>query len=460
MRVFVAGATGVAGRRAVLRLIEAGHEVTGVARSAEKVAELAAAGASAARVSLFDRAGLLDAVAGHHAVVNLATHIPPPAQMARMSAWEENDRIRREGSANLADAAIAAGADVYVQESIAFLYGEHGDNWVDAASTPLIDARIAGTIKDAERSAARFTEQGGRGIVLRFGRFYAPESPQTEMVLRAARRGILMDVGRADGYVSMIDADDVASAVVAALDAPAGTYDVVDDEPVTRAEHARVLASAVGRRSLWHAPASAVPRSADFLAASQRVSNERFKVLTGWRPRSPSIRVGYPKTLRAAGMEPALAGWVRLMLWILALAGLGVGVQAAFTPRSFYTDFPFGRGWVAMDGRYNEHLIRDVGALNLALVVVTLGALWIGTRAVAKLAAAGVLVYSVSHWVYHLRHLSMPMSGGEKVAVMVSLSIPIVVAIAVLCAPRRTLAPPRSVPDAAPADLTQVSARR
>jgi len=459
VRVFVAGATGVAGRRAVLRLVEAGHEVTGVARSPEKVAELAAIGASTASVSLFDRPGLVAAVAGHHAVVNLATHIPPPAQMGRMSAWKENDRIRREGSANLVDAAIAAGAEVYVQESIAFLYGEHGDDWVDAESTPLIDARVAGTIDDAERSAARFTEHGGRGVVLRFGRFYAPESAQTEMVLRGARRGIFIDVGRADGYMSMIDADDVATAVVAALDAPAGAYDVVD-EPLTGVEHAQVLASAVGRRRLWRAPAWVVPRSADFLAASQRVSNERFKVATGWRPRSPSVRSGYPKTLRAAGMEPALAGWVRLLLWILAFSGLAVGLQAAFTPRSFYTDFPFGRGWVAMDGRYNQHLIRDVGALNLALAVFTLGALWIGTRAVAKLTAAGWLVYSVPHWVYHLRHLSMPMSGGEKVAVMVSLSVPIAAAVAVLCAPRRTLAAARSVPAAVPEDLTQVSARR
>ena len=57
------------------------------------------------------------------------------------------------------------------------------------------------------------------------------------------------------------------------------------------------------------------------------------------------------------------------MLWILAVSAFALGVQAEFTPRAFYDDFPFGRGWVAMDGRYNEHLIRDFGALNLALVV-------------------------------------------------------------------------------------------
>ena len=460
MRVFVAGATGVAGRRAVARLLAAGHEVTGLARSAEKAAELAALGARAAEVSLFDREPLAAAVAGNDAVVNLATHIPPPAQMARPSAWNENERIRRDGSANLVDAAIAAGATVYVQESIAFLYGEHGDDWIDAASTPLSDARFAGAIETAERNAARFTEHGGRGVVLRLGRFYAPESEQTATTMRAARRGFLMDVGRRESYVPMIDADDVATAVVAALDAPAGTYDVVDDEPLTRAGHADVLAASVGRRRLWHAPGWAVPRSGEFLAASQRVSNARFKDATGWRPLSPSVRVGYPKMVRAEGVEPALAWWVRLMLWILGLTGLTVGIQAAFTPRSFYDDFPLGRGWVAMDGAYNQHLVRDVGALNLALAVVAFGALFVGTRAIAKVAAASWLVYSVPHWVYHLRHLSMPMSGAEKAAVMVSLSVPVLAAIVVLCAPRRAVTVRMSEASAAPKSLTPVSARR
>ena len=71
------------------------------------------------------------------------------------------------------------------------------------------------------------------------------------------------------------------------------------------------------------------------------------------------------------------------MLWILAFSAFGVGVQAEFFPRSFYDDFPFGRGWVAMDGRYNEHLIRDFGALNLALLVLTIGAIVVGTRAIS-----------------------------------------------------------------------------
>jgi nucleoside-diphosphate-sugar epimerase len=114
MRVFVAGATGVAGRRAVARLVAAGHDVTGIARSAEKDALLASLGARSVRVSLFDPDALRDAIAGHDAVVNLATKIPSVSRMAQMSAWEENERIRREASGNLVEAALAAGAAVFV----------------------------------------------------------------------------------------------------------------------------------------------------------------------------------------------------------------------------------------------------------------------------------------------------------------------------------------------------------
>jgi nucleoside-diphosphate-sugar epimerase len=462
MRVFVAGATGVAGRRAVIRLVAAGHEVTGVSRSAEKDALLESSGARPVRVDLFDRSALESVVAGHDAVVNLATKIPPLAQMGRMSAWKENERIRREASTNLVDAAIAAGASVFVQESLAFMYGDHGANWIDASTTPLASTAFSGALEVAEANVERFRAQGRRGVVLRFGRFYAADSDQAATIVRTARRGLLLDLGGADSYAPVIDADDVASAVVAALEAPAGTYDVVDDEPMTRAEQSRVLAAAVGRRRLWPAPRWATPNRARFLAASQRVSNERFRAATGWRPASRSVSVGFPKLVRELRVEPALRGWSRLMLWILAISSFGVGVQAAFFPRSFYDDFPFGRGWVAMDGRYNQHLIRDVGELNLALLVLTVCAIFVGTRTLARITAASWLVYSVPHLVYHLRHLSMPMSGAEKVVMVVSLSGPIIAAIVVLFdrpRPARAAIDLRSVEDRA-APTARVAARR
>ena len=83
-------------------------------------------------VGLFDRNALDAAVRRHDAVVNLATHIPSSSwKMLRRSAWAENDRIRREASSNLVDAAIAAGVSRFVQESFAPVYPDRGDQWID-----------------------------------------------------------------------------------------------------------------------------------------------------------------------------------------------------------------------------------------------------------------------------------------------------------------------------------------
>jgi nucleoside-diphosphate-sugar epimerase len=431
MRVFVAGATGVLGRRTVRALIAAGHEVTAAVRSPAKAARARSLGATPVEVDLFDADALRAAVAGHDAVCNLATHIPPLARAAEPRAWAENTRIRTEGSHNLVDAALAAHASVYVQESIAFLYGDHGDEWLDAASIPIGDNRFAEPVRAAESEAKRFGAAGGRSVVLRFGLFLAPDSEQMLTMARSARRGISVYPGNADGFLPSIHADDAASAVVAALAAPTGTYDVVDDEPLRRGDQRAALGAAVGRRRLvqMRAPKAVVGPLGD----SQRVSNRRFREVTSWSPAFRSARDAWPATIRAAGIEPALSPWVRLLLWLMAIGNVGVGFQALFTPRSFYDDFPLGRGWVAMDGPYNEHLVRDVGSLNLALVVLVLAALFVSTRSLARVAAVVWLVNAVPHFVYHARHINMAgMEGSDKVGILFSLGGAVLLPVLVL----------------------------
>src|SRR5262245_7790023 len=110
MRIFVTGATGVIGRRVVPALVSQGHQVTAAVRAQSRRPELALRGVTEVQVSLFAPETLRRAMAGHEVVINLATHIP--VSMARMflpGGWRENDRIRREGSANLVDAALASG---------------------------------------------------------------------------------------------------------------------------------------------------------------------------------------------------------------------------------------------------------------------------------------------------------------------------------------------------------------
>jgi nucleoside-diphosphate-sugar epimerase len=295
-KIFVAGATGVLGRRAVRDLVRAGHDVTGVARSAEKAALLRDLGVTPATIDPFDAAALNDMVSGHDVVMNLATHIPPLAKSAFPSAWKENDRIRSELSNLLVDAAIAAGATRYVQEAIAFTYEDRGERWIDE-DTPLETAQRVAAVRDAERAAARFTDSGGVGVVLRFGMFYASDTDHTEIQLKMARRGISPFPGSPGDYVSVIHLDDAGTAVVAALEVPAGTYNVVDDEPLTRAEVGSVFAGLVGRQKLMTVPKAVTSvggAAMRMMSRSQRVSNERFKKASGWEPRLASAREGLP----------------------------------------------------------------------------------------------------------------------------------------------------------------------
>ena len=300
--IFVAGATGVLGRRAVAQLVEAGHTVTGVARTGEKAGQLRAVGVAPVGVDLFDPAAVKAAVDGHDVVVNLATHIPPMSRAALPGAWSENNRIRAEASANLVDAALAAGAGRYLQESIAFMYPDSGDGWLDE-DTPLDPPKLGESVLVAEGQAQRFTASGGVGVVLRFGQFYAPEAVHTVAMVKAARKRIAPALGPKEGYLATIAADDAAAAVVAALDAPAGTYNVVDDEPMTRETFAEAVARALGTKPPRTLPAALARLGGEngrFYVRSQRVSNRRFKEATGWTPRYPTAADGW------AAMAPDL----------------------------------------------------------------------------------------------------------------------------------------------------------
>lgn len=303
MKVFVTGATGAVGRPTLPRLVAAGHDVTAVVRSAAKRAQAEAAGAASVEVDLFDPGTVERAVAGHDAVVNLATHIPPIAKAARASAWETNDRLRREASRNLVDAALATGASRFVQESITFSYPDSGDRWIDAASATPAPTPVVASALVAEANVERFTEAGRRGVVVRFGMFYGAGLHHTTTFLRWARRGLVYSGGDPDGHLSSIHVDDAAAAVVAALDAPPGIYDVVDDEPVTRREYAATLARAVGRSRYIVVPGRLGRlggRSVEAILRSQRVSNRRFREATGWAPGWASVREALP-AVAAAG---------------------------------------------------------------------------------------------------------------------------------------------------------------
>ncbi|HXE59503.1 MAG TPA: NAD(P)H-binding protein [Gemmatimonadaceae bacterium] len=301
MRIFIAGATGVVGRRVVPALLDAGHSVTAVARSAERRAQLEARGAQAVTVSLFDQDALARVVRGHEVVINLATHIPSTSRMFLPGAWRENDRLRREGVANLVGAATASRVARFIQESFAPVYPDRGAQWIDE-STPLRQVRYNRSVADAEASAAQFSGAGRAAVVLRFAGFYGPDSTQLADMIRYVRKGRSPLPGPEGAYISSVSHDDAAAAVLAALGAPAGVYNVVDDEPVTHRAYVGAIACALRLPAPTPLPrwvTRLMGSLGEMASRSVRIANRRLKDATGWAPAVASVRDGLPPCVDA-----------------------------------------------------------------------------------------------------------------------------------------------------------------
>jgi UDP-glucose 4-epimerase len=275
--IIITGSTGVIGHRAVRELLAAGHQVTGVTRSASGRERLGSLGARAVEADVFDEASLCRAFDGADAVVNVLTHVPSADRMADPSAWEENDRMRAEASAAIARAAQAARVGRLVQESIAFVYADGGDAWLDE-DAPVAGGGVTTTALTAERNARELFD--GDTVVLRFGLFIGPDSDSSLAALQAARGGASIAPGPPGAYRPTLWLDDAAAAIAAAVGVPAGTYNVADTDPATNAEIDAALAVAVGVEALRPRAPQDGP-----LARSQRVSNRRLREASGWAPR-------------------------------------------------------------------------------------------------------------------------------------------------------------------------------
>ena len=283
--IVITGSTGVIGRRAVREVLAAGHRVTGVTRSARGRERLESLGARAVEADVFDEASLRRAFDGADAVVNLLTHVPSADRMADPSAWEENDRVRTEASAAIARAARAARVQRLVQESIAFVYADGGDAWLDE-DAPVAGGGVATSALTAERNARERFD--GDTVVLRFGQFIGPDSGSTVATLEAARGGASIAVGPPGAYRPTLWLDDAATAIAEALRVPAGTYNVADADPPTNAEIDAALAAAVGVEALRPRAPQDAPQG-----RSQRVSIRRLREASGWAPRMRAGTAGW-----------------------------------------------------------------------------------------------------------------------------------------------------------------------
>jgi nucleoside-diphosphate-sugar epimerase len=291
-------------------LVAGGHEVTGVARSPEKRAQLERQGARPAEVDLFDAGAVNRAVQGAEAIVNIATAVPRGFLVFLPLAWRPMARVRRHVSANLVSAALAGEtARCFVQESFAPIYVDAGDAWVDESSA-VRPSDYNRSALDAEAQAERFTRAGRAGVSLRFGMFYGVGDPATLQMLDTVRRGWFPLFGRPEGYTTWVSHEDAATAVVAALAVPAGIYNVVESEPLRRRELADGIARLLNVRPPRFFP-SWTRRLAgsvgDAIGRSLRISNRKLRNASGWEPRYRTSLDGLTAVVAAVSSRISLA---------------------------------------------------------------------------------------------------------------------------------------------------------
>jgi nucleoside-diphosphate-sugar epimerase len=308
MKCFMTGATGALGGPTVRALVAAGHDVRGVARSDAKAEHLRAVGAEPVEVDLFDRDGLAAAVAGSDAILHLATNVPPVSKAGFPPAWKTHNRLRTETTRHLIDTARAHDIRRIVKESVTFSYPDRGADWIDE-SVPVDETiKLLQPTIEGERLVEAFDGAAGVGVVLRFGLFYGPHARAVDEALQTARLRRFPWPGPEDAYLSSIHLDDVATAVVAALDAPGGVYNVVDDDPVTKREYVDAFAAAFDLPRLKLLPTRAIRTiggsGGRMFTSSQRVANRKLREATGWAPAYRSAREGWAAIGAQRSTEP------------------------------------------------------------------------------------------------------------------------------------------------------------
>jgi nucleoside-diphosphate-sugar epimerase len=224
----------------------------------------------------------------------------PKDGVRRPADLEATNRLRIDGTRNLLDSAVTAGARRFLVGSFAILSDRDG-----SAAPP--DDKAAIAVRSMERQVLDASRQGLiEGVVLRYGLFYGLETASTIAMINMVRKRRLPVVRGDAGQLPLIHIDDAVSATIAALDrAPAGSaYDIVDDQAVSMTELVRALAEYTGSPAPFKVPAWLPRLIAPYLARVTSVrmplSNARAKAELAWRPQYPSMRDGLAEMFRHA----------------------------------------------------------------------------------------------------------------------------------------------------------------
>ncbi|HYL09963.1 MAG TPA: NAD(P)-dependent oxidoreductase [Candidatus Acidoferrales bacterium] len=305
MRIFISGATGVLGRRLVEQFARRGHSVAGLVRDPRGEQRVKSLGGEPRWADLFNPATLARAAEGCDIILHAATSIPVKPKISTQD-WMMNDRIRREGTRALADAAARVGAKLYLQQSVVWVARPRDESPFREDSPVVCEDPILQSAADAESIAREAGEKHGFCVaVLRGGSFYDAESGHTRMLAEGLRHRKLPIMGSGDAVWAMIHTDDMAAAFVAAAEKPqSGIWHVVDNELVTVRDFFLTFAMKLGapaprRVPLWLARWVTGEATVRFFNASTRTTNAHLRHDFAWAPQYPTYREGLDQILAA-----------------------------------------------------------------------------------------------------------------------------------------------------------------
>jgi nucleoside-diphosphate-sugar epimerase len=303
MRVFVAGGTGVLGRRLVPQLVARGHQVTATTTSPAKLDLLEQLGAEAVVMDGLDAVSVGEAVAAARpdAIVHQMTglseaHAGKPNLRKADRFFATTNRLRSEGTDHLLAAAEATGVSTFVAQSHASFNGIREGGWVKTEEDPLEVVEGTKAINHLEDVVVR-----AGGAALRYGAFYGPGANDDQVKL--VRKRMFPLVGGGTGYFSWVHVDDAASATVLAVEQQAkGVFNIVDDEPAPVSEWLPYLAECAGAKPPWRVPAwlarlLAGEMMVGMMTEGRGFSNAKAKRELGWELRYPSWRQGFKEEL-------------------------------------------------------------------------------------------------------------------------------------------------------------------
>jgi len=312
MKVFVAGATGVLGRRFLALMRERGHLVLALARRPENEAVIDQLGGRSRRGHIGNADSLARAAEGARVIVHAATAIPRRARV-QPKDFALNDRLRREGTRALAEAAARVDARRLILQSVVWVARPPDGEPFDEDSPPHPDA-VTQSALDAEEIALEAAQKHGfEATILRCGWFYGADAYHTRQMGKLIRWRLMPIVGSGATLLSMLHLDDAAEAFAVATETGAsGLWHVVDDRDAMVAQLFNGLARRLEARPPrripdWLARLLFGDHAVKMLTTDMRTSNARFRDQTGWTPRYPSIEEGLDQVVAAWRAE----GFVR-----------------------------------------------------------------------------------------------------------------------------------------------------